>query len=193
MYTSPASLVLGFHGCDSSVCEKVLAGKEPLSKSKNSYDWLGHGVYFWEHNPSRVLQFAEELRLYPRQGKAPILEASCVGAVIDLGNCLNLLESKSLRLVKESYGLLCDSREESGFALPQNKTGPGGELLLRYLDCAVIEMLHETTEHPYDTVRGVFVEGPELYENSGFHEKNHIQICVRNPECIKGYFRPLSQ
>ena len=26
--------------------------------------------------------------------------------------------------------------------------------------------------------------------NAGFAEKNHIQICVCNPNCIKGYFLP---
>jgi hypothetical protein len=26
----------------------------------------------------------------------------------------------------------------------------------------------------------------------GFREKNHIQICVRNLNCIKGYFTPIS-
>ena len=44
----------------------------------------------------------------------------------------------------------------------------------------------------YHSVRGAFIEGPQLYPDSNFHEKNHIQICVRNPNCIKGYFRPKS-
>ena len=43
----------------------------------------------------------------------------------------------------------------------------------------------------YDSVRGVFVEGSPVYENSGIMNKTHIQICVTNPNCIKGYFRPL--
>ena len=43
---------------------------------------------------------------------------------------------------------------------------------------------------PYDSVRGVFWEGHEIYPNAGFSEKNHIQICVCNPNCIKGYFLP---
>ena len=42
----------------------------------------------------------------------------------------------------------------------------------------------------FDSVRGVFVEGNPLYEGAGFHHKNHIQICIRNPNCIKGYFLP---
>ena len=43
---------------------------------------------------------------------------------------------------------------------------------------------------PFDSVRGVFWEGKELYKNAGFREKDHIQICIRNPNCIKGYFLP---
>jgi len=50
--------------------------------------------------------------------------------------------------------------------------------------------------HGYDesvvrkVVKGVFWEGHSLYPNAGFAEKNHIQICVCNPNCIKGYFLP---
>ncbi len=42
----------------------------------------------------------------------------------------------------------------------------------------------------YQTVRGVFVEGEAAYEGSGFQSKNHLQIAVRDPSCILGYFRP---
>ena len=42
----------------------------------------------------------------------------------------------------------------------------------------------------YDSVRGTFFEGEELYHNSGFKSKNHIQIAIRNHNCIKGYFIP---
>lgn len=43
----------------------------------------------------------------------------------------------------------------------------------------------------FDTVRSAFIEGYELYPGSTFREKNHIQICVRNPACIKSYFWPV--
>lgn len=62
-------------------------------------------------------------------------------------------------------------------------------------DRAVIEYMHRTRVKadlkPYDSVRGVFWEGSELYPSAGFKEKSHVQLCVRNPNCIKGYFRPL--
>jgi len=40
-----------------------------------------------------------------------------------------------------------------------------------------------------DSVKGVFTEGKLLYPDSGFDEKTHTQIVVRNPHCIKGVFR----
>ena len=62
------------------------------------------------------------------------------------------------------------------------------------LDCAVIETVHtimgEAGEEIYDSVKGVFFEGAEIYPGAGFREKDHIQICIKNPNCIKGYFLP---
>ena len=72
----------------------------------------------------------------------------------------------------------------------------GSELLLRDLDCAVINAVHtfraEKDLPMFDSVRSAFIEGDELYPGSTFREKNHIQICVRNLACIKGYFWPVS-
>lgn len=48
-------LVLGYHGCDQSVADRVLAGEDMLKKSEKHYDWLGSGIYFWEHGPERAM------------------------------------------------------------------------------------------------------------------------------------------
>ncbi len=73
--------------------------------------------------------------------------------------------------------------------MPQNRSAG----LLRDLDCAVINLVHQARSDAgrpaLDTVRGVFVEGKPVYEGSGVSEKTHIQISVCNPECIKGVFR----
>lgn len=66
---------------------------------------------------------------------------------------------------------------------------------MRHLDCAVIELHHYWNEkhmkqQAYDSVRGVFQEGKEAYPGAGFKEKSHIQISIRNPNCIKGFFWP---
>lgn len=54
MHALSASFILGYHGCDEAVAEKVLAG-EDFKPSDNDYDWLGSGIYFWEANPQRGL------------------------------------------------------------------------------------------------------------------------------------------
>ena len=52
-------IVIGYHGCNENVAKRVLDG-EPLKASKNDYDWLGHGVYFWEFGAIRALEFVRE-------------------------------------------------------------------------------------------------------------------------------------
>jgi hypothetical protein len=116
-----------------------------------------------------------------------------LGALIDLGNCLNLADAEALRLVKaahDEYERFCGA---AGSKMPKNR---GVDLRGRYLDCAVMESLHqfrrEENKPPFDTVRGFFTEGRELYEGAGFRELNHIQICVRSPAQILGFFWPRS-
>lgn len=195
MYSTKSGLVLGFHGCDASIINDILLGGLSLEKSTNQYDWLGHDIYFWENSPSRAIQFATQISKMKRAKKKPIKNPSVIGAVIDLGYCLDLFDYRNLIAVKNTYDFLVDVSEIMGDEMPQNKNVSGNkDLLLRDLDCAVIQTLHKFRENskltPYDSVRGIFTEGNELYEKSGFREKDHVQICVRNPNCIKGYFLP---
>ena len=61
LYSRRSNLVIGFHGCDQSVVEAVIAGKTELLASTNDYDWLGNGIYFWENNEERAWQWAKDL------------------------------------------------------------------------------------------------------------------------------------
>lgn len=193
MYTSRTGLILGFHGTDESIVNDILLGNNDLKPSKNSYDWLGNGIYFWDNSPSRALEWAISQSKNP---KSDIKSPAVVGAIIDLGYCLDLLDYKNSQLLIQGHRFLCNIVEDSKIELPKN-TGTSSDLLLRNLDCAVIESLHQfnkaTKEKPFDSVRGVFWEGKPLYDNGFFMEKNHIQICVRDVNCIKGYFKPLER
>lgn len=194
LYSTLPGILLGFHGCDQELGEKVLAGEEGLRSSENDYDWLGDGVYFWENNPERALQFAKEGSAGLRGESSKIKAPFVIGAAIDLGHCLNFFNSESLEEVKEAHRILKDTAKRAGYQLPKNQEPmPGRDSLLRKLDCAVIRSLHAYRKAKrlprYDSVRGVFGEGKELFEGTTLREKNHIQISVRNPNCIKGYFR----
>ena len=194
MYSSLPFFILGFHGTDASIVEDVIQGKCKLNPSTNDHDWLGHGTYFWENNPQRALEFAHSLKGNPRS-KIEIKTPAVVGAVIDLGYCLNLLDSDKIKLVEEANLLYESSMEYTGLC-PLENTIPKGhsENILRFRDCAVLEVLHlyrkKMGERIFDSVRGMFGEGEPIYENAGFRKQSHIQICVRNPNCIKGFFLP---
>jgi hypothetical protein len=187
-----ASFVLGYHGCDRKVGERLLAG-EKFVRSENDYDWLGSGIYFWEANPRRGLEFAYILQRYRRRHGLPdqINEPFVVGAAIDLGLCLDLTTSTGIQAVGDAYQDFLELCEQADIEPPDNEAGD--DHVFRRLDCAVINHLHSIREKgslpPFDVVKGVFTEGERLYPNSGFREKTHIQICVRNPQCIKGVFR----
>lgn len=193
MYSTRSGLVLAFHGCDQSVVDLVLNGETSLNFSKNKYDWLGHGIYFWDNSPSRALEYATFLCKNPDRSKRPIKTPAIIGAVINLGRCLDLLDYENLQSVKLGFDTLESMYRSIDKKLPFNKgIGDSDELLLRELDCAVIETIHKTRNEfmlpEFDSIRGVFWEGETLYPNAGFREKDHIQICIRNPNCIKGYF-----
>lgn len=192
MYSTLPNIIIGFHGCDKRVFDKILYEHEPFKASKNTYDWLGNGMYFWEQNLERAWEWAKCGMTNP---KLHIETPAVIGAVIDLGFCLNLLDSNNIQILKNQYEIFRIKMSIAGKALPRNKNLRNNEdMLLRYLDCAVIEDLHNERERngsmPYDSVRGVFFEGKPIYDTSGFMEQSHIQICVRNPNCIKGFFAP---
>ena len=91
-YEYQPSFVLGFHGCEERIGEKILSGKEPhLLPSEKKYDWLGHGIYFWEGNPSRALAWAEQ-----RKAEKKIKNPFVLGAIIDLRHCLDLFDNDGI-------------------------------------------------------------------------------------------------
>lgn len=192
LYSSLPNIIIGFHGCDKKVFDKILYEHEPFKGSHNDYDWLGNGMYFWEQNLERAWEWAKSGRTNPN---LHIDTPAVIGAVIDLGFCLNLVDSHNIQMLKYQYEILKAKMAITEKPMPINKNIKGNsDLLLRYLDCAVIEDLHQERENndlpAYDSVRGVFFEGNPIYETSGFMEQSHIQICVRNPNCIKGFFAP---
>lgn len=213
MSSLSTSFILGYHGCDRSVADEILRGS-PFKPSENSYDWLGHGIYFWEANPRRALDFAKEMKILGRPKENPIKEPCVVGAIIDLGNCLDLMSMAGIDEVQAAYEKLKDYHDSDATLAPLPNNSGGPHRIFRNLDCAVINHLHLLRDGmegssiigdnlivgefkvgefpPYDTVRGLFVEGDPIYPEAGFHKKTHIQICVRERaknSCIRGVFR----
>lgn len=195
LYSRLPAFVLGFHGCDQETADRVVSGRGNLRHSRNDYDWLGHGIYFWENDPLRAKQWAR-FQAKRAEARGKHFTPAIIGATLDLGVCLNLLDATSNKLLASGYRFLRQAQSALGLPMPENQNLPGDSgLLLRKLDCAVINSLHDLIKQqdgePFDSVRAAFIEGRPVYPNSAFRQKNHVQICIRNPRAIKGYFHVL--
>lgn len=199
LYKTQPAFILGFHGCDEELGRAVIAGERHLEHSKNDYDWLGNGIYFWEGSPQRAEEWAQSVhRRHPTRVRRPFV----VGAIIDLGNCCNLTDRTAITELAAAHESFKLGQSLAGLEMPANSGGTQ-DRLLRYLDRAVIEWMHHLRTGnddlgyppalPYDTVRSPFLEGAPLFEGSGLRAMTHIQVAVRNTACIKGYFLPIKQ
>lgn len=189
------SFVLGYHGCDKAVAQKAVNEGSEILQSDRDYDWLGPGAYFWEADPARALEWAN-WKAITNQYAEPVV----IGAVIDLGNCLDLVAREDIELLRAAHSSFVQVQSLAGLPVPKNGNPKGtkdSDRVLRYLDCAVLRHLHSIIDSlavddpliaPFDTVRGMFVEGGKAYSGSGIYRKSHVQIAVRNATCIKGVF-----
>ncbi|WP_343546774.1 hypothetical protein [Sphingobium yanoikuyae] len=189
------SFVLGYHGCEREIARAAVAGEISLNHSNKDYDWLGPGSYFWESDPQRAWEWATEC-----VGRKAYREPCVIGAVIDLRNCLDLLNRSDQDLLALAHNQLAAIYEAADKKMPANessKRGGDNDRLLRKLDCAVIRHLHAIIEDlddaefpPFDSVRGMFTEGGAIYPGSAFHQQSHVQVAILNNDCIRGYFYP---
>lgn len=177
-----ARSIFGYHGCTIELATELISGVRPISEwqqSKNSYDWLGNGIYFWEHGPQRALQWARA-----RYGGS----AATVGAIIQLARCFDLLDVEFTRELLPAYQLEKEEWEAAGQP-PLVNRGSDDDRRGRYLDCAVINRcLRRFPE--LQAVRGAFLEGEPAFPGGKVFLDSHIQIAVRDPRCIIGIFQP---
>jgi hypothetical protein len=144
---------------------------ERFTPSTNDYDWLGHGIYFWEANPRRGIEYARELAARKR-GASRITTPAVVGAIVDMGLCLDLTTASGLEQVRLGYlALVAVAERSSSGSIPKNNR----DGLRRNLDCAVINTIHRinrTSGSPtIDTVKGASIEGSQYIRLPAFTRK----------------------
>lgn len=182
-----ARTVIGYHGCGKGLADRLLSGDLELAEwepSTNDYDWLGHGVYFWEHSPSRAFRWASE-RAAGLAGPPAV-----IGAIIQLGRCFDLTDEQNTQNLSSAYDLVREAYQVAGKPIPENR-GSDSDLKGRYRDCLVINYyLKQVTELDYQTVRCPFAEGAPAYDGAMIRRETHVQVAVRDLSCILGVFRP---
>lgn len=203
MYDVKPNLIIGFHGCDADVCNALLNNPDHIKISEKPYDWLGHGMYFWENNYDRALQWAND-----KKKRGEIKQPAVIGATLQLGYCCDFTEAKYIQILSSCYDIMEERYRSVKAELPENKDLPHDkhkDKILRELDCAVIEFMHKllfrnaekeisrngfAPNRSFDSTRSVFTEGGPAFNGAGLFAKTHVQICIRNFNYIKGFFLP---
>lgn len=167
--------VVGFHGTTKATADRIVNGGE-FRPSQNDYDWLGHGIYFWEYAPRQAWQWA-------KQRYSARTQVAVLGSMIRLGNCFDLLDPGNADALLEARRYL----EKTLDRLPRNHNAR------KYLDCAVFEAFYEIQEvheqEVIDSSRAVYVptdHRKRLWESSWLYRETHVQLCIRNPKCVLG-------
>lgn len=175
--------VIGYHGCLEPFASELLTGDRAIEdwvQSQNDYDWLGHGIYFWEHAPSRALEWA----LDKAKRTGPSARPAVVGAIISLAGCLDLTDTKYTSVLRKSFDDVSSAAHAREESLPKNAG------LRRPLDCLVINSTADLAPGEIKSVRCPFLEGGAAFAGSAISAQGHIQIAVRDRVCILGLFRP---
>jgi len=185
--------VIGYHGCLEPLATDLLTRRKSLTDwptSRNKWDWLGEGIYFWEHGPYRAMRWAENKARAPRTAGKHVKPA-VVGAIILLrDNVLDLTDIRFASMLAKSYNVLASRFAAAGLKLPENEEGVPKR---HNLDCLVINTLFRVPaiRTTYSVVRGAFEEGAPVFPGSMIKEETHIQLAVRDPSVICGLFRPV--
>ena len=176
--------VIGYHGCDLQVALDVVTCQEKLKPGASRYDWLGTGTYFWEDDPHMAWLWAKHTA---EQRPHFIRIPAVVGAVIDLADCLNLVQTGTSKMLEAAHAALTQEISRVGGEMPNNVSEEK-----RYLDHAVFETLHELRRRQglprFASVRALFQSGQSVFPGSGIRKWDHIQVCVRDLAAIEGCF-----
>lgn len=166
---------IGFHGTSAAAARRILSSGFEISR--NDYDWLGDGAYFFQDAPLRALEWARH-----RHGD----NAAVIGAEVDLGDCVDLFNPKWHDVVRESYLDLIARLNASERPLPRQTRGA------HRLDREVINRMAAVLESrgvAVRVVRAAFVEGEPLFPGSALWNRAHVQLAVRDRAAIVQVWR----
>jgi hypothetical protein len=162
--------VIAYHGTDRVTADRLVRGN-PFAASDNEDDWLGTGIYFWEHAPKQAWHWATNIRKED--------EPAVVGAVIQLGNCFDLCDPGNISLLRDFKDDLVAGLRDAGQSVPRNHRRH------MKLDCAVFNYVYNQSVKGgpvIDTLRAVYVptdKQKRVWKGSWIYAETHVQICVR--------------
>ena len=152
--------VYGYHG--TTIRRAGAALRNGFRSSRNDYDWLGDGVYFFQDAPRRAWEWATA-----RYGA----NAAVIRSVIRLEGHMELIDTGWFDHLDATYTALLELARRTNLPLPRQTAG-------------ALRIDREVFNHTVDifatngirvrAIRGVFVEGIPLFPGSAIHSRAHI-------------------
>ena len=165
------ALIQGFHGTNVHAAGSIL--QRNFTLSRNDYDWLGDGLYFFQDAPARAWEWASS-----RYGS----EAAVIGAVIRLTDCMDFLDIEWAKALTALYDAFLSQLKRGNHPLPAQTSGA------HRLDRAVINysvgVLAEQGVQ-VRVVRAAFIEGVPIFPQSALFDRAHVQVAVRDTMLIE--------
>jgi hypothetical protein len=163
---------IGYHGTSHAAAQIVL--RDGFRVSRNAYDWLGDGVYFFQDAPNRAREWAAQ-----RYGSDGVV----IRSIIRLEDCLDLLDIQWNVFLEAAYTSVVEASQRTGVGLPRQTAG--AHRLDRVVVNYAIDMLLEEYGMTVRAVRGVFGEGGPVFPGSAILDRAHVQIAVRDLSLIE--------
>lgn len=158
-----------FHGTSVKIGSQIQA-TGVFQKADYPGSWLGTGIYFWEGDRDRAVQFASG-----RFGRRYMVFKTRVR----LGACLDLTQRKWVPILRDAYAELAERSRHRHESLVRNLGRK------HYLDFQVLNHVCDT-RGGFDTVRAAFRDGSRIYPTSELYDLSQIMIAVRNHSMIVG-------
>lgn len=166
----PSPVVRGHHGTSQESLPRIL--DEGFRSSRNEWDWLGDGTYFWQDDFDRALEWARQLH-----GAGAVV----VEVAIDLRDCMDLNSREWFNLLSDFGDEVIADMKASGITLPvqTGKRHTRDRLVInRLVDVLASEGI------PIASVRKMFPEGNPAFEGSALLSQSHVQIAVRDQSVV---------
>jgi hypothetical protein len=174
-YSDYHRTIIDYHGTTSAAVDRLVVG-DPFRAGDRDDEWFGKGIYFWEYAPKQAWWWAKKFKKFD--------QPAVIGALIQLGNCFDLLDPKNLKVLRAVHARLTAKLHEEGLEVPTN------ERHHRNLDCIVFNFFYREAEEaqtPIDSARAVYVptaSAKRIWRGSWIYDEAHIQVCVRSPKNI---------
>jgi hypothetical protein len=167
--------VWGYHGTSAERAGAIMQNGFKLSR--NDYDWLGSGVYFWQDAPLRAWDWAKKNHEHPAVIRSSI--------VMEEEKSIDLLDIGWFEILSEQYSKFVEYLKYEKRSLPPQPITSKRHLLDREFLDYVCETLGKAGSDQIHVIRAAFTEGNPIFNNSAIFNLSHVQIAVKNTQIIE--------